>query len=114
MTVNSVPSGQQIRPAVGMADDADFVVAWQDDRNENGWGQILARGFYAGGGEHFHDITVNSNPSGHQLRPSVAVDDEGKFVVSWQDDRDQNGRYRAYVRGFHAGGTERFADQSVH
>jgi len=114
MTVNTDFHGQQLRPAVAMASNGDFVVAWQDDSNENGFGEILARGFRANGTERFHDMTVHSVGGGQQLEPAVAMASAGRFVVAWQDDQDGDGFYRAFAREFNADGTARFADITVH
>ncbi len=38
---------------------------------------------------------------------------DGKFVVVWEDDKDGNGYYQIYARGFNANGSQRFADMTV-
>jgi hypothetical protein len=113
MTVNSVASGQQLVPDIAMARDGSFVVVWQDDKDRNRFYQIRARGFNANGSESFSDITVNSNASGQQLMPVVCVTDSGGFVVSWEDDINQNNIYQIYARGFDQSGKEEFADRAV-
>ena len=113
MTVNSVNDGQQLGPAVAMDSGGGFVVAWEDDQNLNGLYQIYARGFNADGTERFADMTVNSIDDGQQLAPTVAMDLDGDFVVAWEDDKDGNGTYQVYARGFDAGGVERFGDRAV-
>jgi len=113
IVVNSVSTGQQEKPAIAMDSDGNFVVAWEDDLEKDGKYEIFARGFYADGTEQFSDITVNSTTSGQQIKPAVAVDSGGAFVVTWQDDKDDNGYYQIYARGFHANGTERFPDMTV-
>jgi hypothetical protein len=112
-TVNSVAAGQQLKPAVAMDASGNFVVVWEDDQDGNDVYQILARGFHADGTERFADITVNSVAAGQQLKPAIAMDASGNFVVVWEDDQDGNGVYQILARGFHAGGSERFADITV-
>jgi hypothetical protein len=113
ITVNSVSSGQQYDPAVEVTQSGNFVVTWEDDQDENGSYQILARGFKANGTELFHDITVNSVSSGQQRNPDIAIDMNGNFAVVWEDDQDNNNYYNIYVRGFYANGNERFHDRIV-
>ena len=72
-TVNSVASGQQLKPGIAMAAEGDFVVVWEDDQDRNGYYQIYARGFNANGGQTFADITVNIVASGQQRRPAIAM-----------------------------------------
>jgi subtilisin family serine protease len=112
-TVNTVGSGQQIKPAAAMASDGRFVVVWEDDADRNGYYQIKARGFNADGSERFHDMTVNSTAKGQQLKPAVAMASDGRFVVVWEDDKDGNGYYQIKARGFNADGSERFHDMTV-
>ena len=113
MTVNTDESGQQILPDIAMDGSGDFVVVWQDDKDGNGKYQIYARGFDANGAEGFPDMTVNSVSTGQQLKPAIAMDGSGNFVVLWEDDKDGNGTYQVYARGFDAGGVERFGDRAV-
>ncbi|MFC1855995.1 metallophosphoesterase [Thermodesulfobacteriota bacterium] len=113
MEVNSYVSGQQKDPEVVMDPNGDFVVVWADDKDENGAFNIRARGLYAGGCERIADFTVNSETSGQQKNPSIAMDSSGNFVVTWADDKDGNGVYQIYARGFNADFTQRFADKTV-
>jgi hypothetical protein len=112
--VNSVSAGQQRRPAVAMDAAGNFVVVWEDDQDGNGKYQILARGFDANGVPRFsleEPNAVNSVSAGQQLRPDVAMDAAGNFVIVWEDDQDGNGRYEILARGFDANGTPRFSLQ---
>ena len=108
------PAGQQQTPAVGVASNGDFVVAWADDADGNDVFQVHARGFHADGTQRFARITVNSEASGQQLAPAIAVAPDGRFVVAWEDDQDGDDEPQVWVRGFHADGSERFSDRSVH
>lgn len=112
-TVNSASVGQQFRPAIAMAPSGEFVVAWEDDQNNDGKFKIMGRGFTANGGARIADFTVNSVATGHQEYPAIAMDSSGRFVVAWQDDADDNGYFQIRARGFNANGTQRMADFTV-
>jgi hypothetical protein len=112
--VNVDDAGHQQTPAVAMDAAGRFVVAWADDTDDNGVFQIKARGFDAAGQERFAPITVNTVATGQQLAPTVALAPDGRFVVAWQDDPESDDTYQVWFRGFHADGTERFADRSAH
>ena len=43
------------------------------------------------GGSVFNDRVVNPESPGDQLAPKVAMDENGNFVVVWEDDRTING-----------------------
>ncbi|MFZ1529181.1 MAG: metallophosphoesterase [Ferruginibacter sp.] len=61
----------------------------------------------------FSDMTVNITGSGQQKRPSVAVAKNGDYLVVWEDDQDNNGKYQIYARGFYSGGCEKFPAKTV-
>ncbi len=112
----SVTSGQQNTPGVAMDSNGNFVVVWRDDNDGNGIGQIYARGFNSSGSQSFSLMTVNSQNSGQQQNPAVAMDPNGNFVVVWEDDSDSSdgsGNYDIFARGFHPDGTEKFHDMLV-
>jgi len=72
-TVNTVGDGQQYAPAVATDGNGDFVVGWEDDQDDNGAFQILGRGFNPSGTQRKADFTVNSDSSGQQYVPAVAI-----------------------------------------
>ncbi len=112
-TVNTVSSGQQRKPAVAMAADGRFVVVWEDDAGGNGYYEIKARGFNSDGSQRFAVRTVNASSSGQQLKPAVAMDGAGNFVVVWEDDTDDNGVYQIRARGFDAMGNPVLSERTV-
>jgi hypothetical protein len=108
-TVNVNAAGQQIAPHVTVASDGRFVVVWQDDTDKNGIFQIKARGFESTGVQRFSQRTVNTHARGQQ----TGIAPDGFFVVVWEDDADGNGFTNIRMRGFHAEGTERWAERQV-
>jgi hypothetical protein len=112
-TVNAVADGQQRSPAVAMDALGGFVVVWQDDSNENEIYQVKARGFDATGAQRFNQITVNTVTSGQQLRPAIAGDANGRFVVTWDDDSNENGVYNVRVRGFDERGNQLLSQRTA-
>ncbi|MBW2524946.1 MAG: metallophosphoesterase [Deltaproteobacteria bacterium] len=109
MTVNSQAQGQQVEPAIGMAPDGRFVVAWQDDPENDGTYQVMMRGFAADGSERFSQRSAHADAQGQRIAPSVGLADDARFVVAWQDDTDGNGVFQIHARGFAANGAEQFA-----
>jgi hypothetical protein len=107
-TVNQVAAGQQLNPAVAVDASGDFVVAWEDDQDNNNYFQIVARGLTAVGANRFNQLQVNTNAAGQHAKPQVAMDQNGAFAVVWEDDQDDNGYYQIYGRGFTLAGAQRF------
>ncbi len=112
-TVNSVATGQQRDPAIAMAPDGRFAIAWEDDPQNDGDSQILVRGFAADGTELFADRSVHDEDQGDRVNPSLGMDGGGNLVVTWQDDGDGNGYDQIHARGFDAAGDEWFPRVTV-
>ena len=68
----------------------NFVICWRDMRN-NGDSDIYAQVFDSGGNAEGANFKVNDDSGQHlQSSPKVACDDDGNFVVCWEDERDEN------------------------
>jgi len=112
--VNSVSTRDQRQPRVAPAANGGWIAVWEDDsQGAAGVYQIYARGFDSNGCERFHDRTINSDPNGQQLKPAIASNPAGSFVVVWEDDSDQNGSYQIKARGFGPDGTQRFSQRTI-
>ncbi len=111
--VPTAGTGQHHHPAVASDPYGRFVVAWEDDKDGNGYFQIMARGFDREGNARFDDIVVNSTPSGQQYRPAAGIDQLGHFVIAWEDDNNEDGAFQILARGFDSDGVERIPDFPV-
>jgi hypothetical protein len=88
------------------------VIVWQSYTNGQDW-NIRAQLYNASGAKVFgSEITVNTYTANEQSDPSAAMDDAGKFVVSWSSfGQDQSGAYGVYARQYDASGTARTAGE---
>ncbi|HEV8628937.1 MAG TPA: hypothetical protein VGV61_01370 [Thermoanaerobaculia bacterium] len=85
--VNVHTTGTQWHPAVAIAANGDWVVAWESETAPSGGDASLAsirmRGFTAAGAELFAERQVNDFTTGAQVRPALAwVGSE--IVAAWQ------------------------------
>ena len=110
-TVNTNPKGHQLAPVVAMDLQGNFVVAWEDARS--GDSQIYMRGFDALGGERIPETRVNATGSNERMeRPSIAMADDGRFVIVWTDLTDVL-EASVKMRGFQPDGASLFPQQTV-
>jgi len=106
--VNTTTTSTQANPVIGMADNGDFVVAWATLNATTNW-DIAARRFSVDAtGQIIAKVTgtstnefVVASPSGIQRTPSLAVENDGAFVVAWRNDAGN----RIDRRRFDAAGT---------
>ncbi len=95
---------EQYSPAVSFAASGDYVIAWGDDRADDG--DIYARRYSADGTPLGGNFLVNDDGAGvSQSSPSVAADSSGKFVIAWYDDRGGEGDDDIYAQRYESDGT---------
>ncbi len=99
---DDVGTGWQYAPVVAVGPDGEFVVVWEDHRNGD-W-DVYARCYDSSGSPLGGSFLVNDEDfwNRSQDTPSVAKNSSGKFVVVWQDERDEN--YDIYAQRFNASG----------
>lgn len=92
--------------AVAMDRLGNYVVTWSSKRQDNNdtWG-IYAQRFNAAGEALGSEFRVNTTTVGDQQYSSVAMDDNGNFVIAWASkDQDGNG-WGIYARRYDSNGT---------
>jgi hypothetical protein len=80
--VNTDTSATQSIPDVDTDGTGDFVVAWQGQQGDFAY-NVWARRFNDAGAALGAEFRVNSFTTSSQVRPRVAVDAAGNFVVVW-------------------------------
>ena len=84
--INTTSSGNQAEPAVAMEAAAGFVVAWQGPGLiEEDQEDIFAQRFDPNGLPIGGEFRVNSYADGQQLFPCVAMNNDGTFIVIWEN-----------------------------
>ncbi len=90
--VNVTTTGNQLRPAVAMMGNCEFVVAWEGS-GISGAGIYLRR-FLATGTPASGEVLANSSPTGAKTTPAVAFIDDGDILVAWRSGAAQCRRRR--------------------
>lgn len=80
--VNSEPAVCRY-PDVATDPNGDFAVVWLRDRSSN---SILARLFYADGAPRAEPFEVSTTGFSSLTSPSIAMNETGRFVVTWDGD----------------------------
>jgi hypothetical protein len=86
--VNSFTSSAQYRADVAMNDAGAFVVAWNSLSQDNTLLGIFAERFDSAGVPQATEFLVNRYTESDESRPSVAIDDQGEFVITWMGRND--------------------------
>ncbi len=107
-------AGSQYYASVAANREGWFVVAWSDYRE--GDGDIYCQLFRPDGTRKGGNILVSVDTGGvYQGYPACAIADDGRFVVAWEDWRNE--QYDVYMQWFDTsltrlGGNERVNDNS--
>ncbi len=103
--INTTTNRSQTFPSVAMDEDGDFVVTWSSLLQDGGGYGVYARRYSAAGAAQGGEFRINQHTPGNQNFSSVAMDEDGDFVVVWTSS-DQDGDVTGvYARCFDADGT---------
>ncbi|MCA9094468.1 MAG: hypothetical protein KDA68_13345, partial [Planctomycetaceae bacterium] len=103
--VNSQTNSDQFSTSIAMDADGDFVVVWQSFAQDGDGYGIYAQRYNGVGIPQGGEFPVNSYTTAFQTLPSVAMDDDGDFVVTWQSFDQDAGSWGIYAQRFNAAGT---------
>ncbi|HEX3552166.1 MAG TPA: hypothetical protein VIA62_02935 [Thermoanaerobaculia bacterium] len=85
--VNVTTSGDQFAPAVAVAPDGSFLVAWTSGPVQPPFRtDVFARAYDSAGNPQSGEIRVNTTTASSQERPRVAANATGQYMVVWNDD----------------------------
>jgi hypothetical protein len=84
--VNVNVASNQRDASIAAESDGDFVVSWQG--LDGGNFGVFFRRFDAAGVPQSGEVQINAVTIGNQIRSSVAIDDNGDFVIAWQSYHD--------------------------
>lgn len=102
--VNSMTSGDQTSPRVGMSASGAFVVVWQSEGQDGSSGGVFGQRFGSAGAPLGGEFQVNTFTPGWQSLGDLAVGPAGDFVVVW-DSPEQDGSGRGvFGQRFDSGG----------
>lgn len=82
--VNTYTFSNQLSPDVAMDIDGDFVITWFSDGQDGFVGGIYAQRFNNMGVPQGAEFRVNTYTASHQVTPSIAMNSNGNFVISWE------------------------------
>jgi len=100
----------QEHPSISMDATGNFVIVWDDNRNNNN--DIYYQRYTSTGGALGVNTKVNDDAgSDFQMYPSISMDAAGNFVVGWQDYRNTN--WDIYIQRFTSTGSTLEANTKV-
>jgi hypothetical protein len=80
---NTRKSNKQENPAIAMDAEGNFVVVWNSYLQDGSSNGIFGQRFDSNCNPAGDEFQINTETSGNQREPAVAMDAEGNFVVTW-------------------------------
>jgi len=80
--VNTYTTGNQYEPSIAMANDGKFIITWYGE-GQGDTGGIFAQKYNADGSTNGSNFLVNSYTTYYQENPSIAISNNGSFIISW-------------------------------
>ncbi|MCF2148535.1 putative Ig domain-containing protein [Desmonostoc muscorum LEGE 12446] len=96
--VNNYSDNDQLHAAVAMDDDGDFVISWTSSGQDSSGYGVYARRYNSSGVAVGNEFRVNAYTSSDQSNPTVAIDADGDFVISWQSYGQDGSLYGVYAQ----------------
>ncbi len=84
--VNSYTTNDQWNPTVAMADNGDFVIAWDSRFQDGSSSGVFGQQFASDGTPSGEEFQINTDTLGWQAHASISMDADGNFVVVWESD----------------------------
>jgi uncharacterized repeat protein (TIGR01451 family) len=103
--VNTYTTNNQSNPSIAMDADGDFVIAWTDHTQDGSFYGIYAQRYTADGSPAGSEFLVNTQHLNAQLSPSVAMDADGDFVITWQSYIQDGHGFGVYAQRYTADGS---------
>ena len=102
---NQLTFGQVRAPAVATDSDGDYVTVWSSDQSTGSGFDVFGQLFDSTGAAVGSEFQVNETIAADQKFASVAMDDDGDFVVTWSSLLQDGSLYGTYARRYDATGT---------
>ena len=104
--VNSYTLNNQSSVSVAAVDDDGFVVAWESSGSQDGVGYgVFGRRLSSAGAPLAAEFQINTYTPAEQFGPTVAVEPDGDFVVTWTSGAGQDGSANGiFARRFSSAG----------
>jgi hypothetical protein len=91
--------------AVAMDREGNFVVAWDGSGQDGSQYGIIARRYSSTGSPLGPEFLVNTYTFGDQAYPSVAMDNDGDFVITWNSNDQEGHSHEVYAQRYGSTGS---------
>lgn len=102
--VNTTTINSQGRPAIALRSSGEFVVTWESSFQDGDLVGIYAQRYDNTGTKVGGEFQVNEFTISNQVNPSIAIDTNGSFVISWSGDLQDGASLGIVAREYSSNG----------
>ncbi|MCC5645205.1 cadherin-like domain-containing protein [Nostoc sp. CHAB 5824] len=103
--VNTYTTEAQYYPTVAINAEGDFIISWASNGQDGSSNGIYARRYDSNGdAKDIPEFKVNTRTTDSQVNPTVAVDTNGNFVISWQSNNQDGSGFGIYAQRYNSAG----------
>jgi len=92
------------RTSISMGFNGKSVIAWAGHDQDDKWWGIYGQLYNSFGTRVGQEFKVNTNTTGTQFKPSVAMDANGDFVVTWSSINPEDSGWGIYAHRYDSSG----------
>jgi len=102
--VNDTTGSFQVDPSIGINSSGEFVVCWASNAQDGSLYGVYAKRYNADGTQKGPEFHVSTHTLDNQAIPNLALDDLGRFVITWSSRGQDGSGYGVYFQQFDAAG----------
>lgn len=102
--VNTTTTRAVSHSSIAIDSDGDFVIAWKSLLQDGSGSGVYAQRYDALGVPLGSEFLVNTRTTGDQRSPSIGMDADGDFVITWQSNSQDGSGYGIYAQSYNASG----------
>jgi hypothetical protein len=111
--VNTTTINDQTQPDVAMDADGDYVVTWTSADQDGSGSGVYAQRYDAAGTPLGTQVRVNTTTDSAQFDPSIAMDADGDYAVTWTSENQDGSGYGVYSQRYAAAGSPQGSETGV-
>ncbi len=101
---NTFTNNNQFTPSVAMDDSGDAIIVWASRGQDGSFEGVYAQRYNSAGSVVGPEFRVNTTTNQDQEGPSVAMDPDGDFVVTWSSWIQDGSLYGIYAQRYNSAG----------
>jgi hypothetical protein len=98
--VNSYTNDNQNNPSITSDNNGNFIITWQSSSQDGSGDGVYAQRYNNLGIPQGSEFRVNTYTTSNQNKPSISIDKNGNFIITWQSSSQDGSGYGVYAQRY--------------